>query len=76
MVPYVLKVIRISQEIPNIIQLLMLMIGLSPNILHLVVMLNKKRMKSGLDSMENDLANLKNEMNEIKSLLKELVNGK
>ena len=27
------------------------------------------------ESVENDLANLKSEMNEIKSLLKELVNG-
>ena len=29
-----------------------------------------------VDTMEQDLTNLKNEINEIKSLLKELVNGK
>ena len=29
-----------------------------------------------VDTMEQDLAHLKNEINEIKSLLKELVNGK
>lgn len=34
---------------------------------------NKENKK--VSTMEEDLANLKNEMNEIKSLLKELVNG-
>tara|TARA_R100000152_G_C6736947_1_gene161027 strand:+ start:870 stop:1094 length:225 start_codon:yes stop_codon:yes gene_type:complete len=36
----------------------------------------KKERNERVDSMENDLANLKGEIGEIKSLLKELVNGK
>ena len=36
----------------------------------------RKREKEKSLSIEEDLANLKSEMNEIKSLLKELVNGK
>ena len=35
----------------------------------------KKVKNENLDSMKNDLDGLKGEMNEIKSLLKELVNG-
>tara|TARA_B100000131_G_scaffold197787_1_gene190073 strand:+ start:226 stop:441 length:216 start_codon:yes stop_codon:yes gene_type:complete len=35
----------------------------------------RKAKKTKNESVEQDLANLKNEMNEIKSLLKELVNG-
>ena len=35
----------------------------------------KKKKNEKVSTMEEDLANLKNEMNEIKSLLKELVNG-
>ena len=35
----------------------------------------RKAKKSKNESVEEDLANLKSEMNEIKSLLKELVNG-
>ena len=38
---------------------------------------NAKNLKNErVDSMEQDLANLKGEIGEIKSLLKELVNGK
>ena len=36
----------------------------------------KKSRNERVDSMEQDLANLKGEIGEIKSLLKELVNGK
>jgi hypothetical protein len=36
----------------------------------------KKLKNERVDSMEQDLANLKGEIGEIKSLLKELVNGK
>ena len=36
----------------------------------------RKREKDKSLTIEDDLANLKSEMNEIKSLLKELVNGK
>ena len=36
----------------------------------------KKSRNERVDSMENDLASLKGEIGEIKSLLKELVNGK
>ena len=36
----------------------------------------KKSRTERVDSMENDLASLKGEIGEIKSLLKELVNGK
>tara|TARA_R100000008_G_scaffold12723_1_gene6326 strand:- start:409 stop:633 length:225 start_codon:yes stop_codon:yes gene_type:complete len=36
----------------------------------------KKANHAKVDSMEEDLANLKGEIGEIKSLLKELVNGK
>ena len=36
----------------------------------------KKTRNERVDSMENDLASLKGEIGEIKSLLKELVNGK
>ena len=36
----------------------------------------KKARNERVDSMENDLASLKGEIGEIKSLLKELVNGK
>ena len=36
----------------------------------------KKANHDKVDSMEEDLANLKGEIGEIKSLLKELVNGK
>ena len=35
----------------------------------------RKAKKAKNESVEEDLANLKSEMNEIKSLLKELVNG-
>ena len=35
----------------------------------------KKEKHKQVDNIEEDLANLKSEMNEIKSLLKELVNG-
>tara|TARA_B100000029_G_C16703856_1_gene640523 strand:+ start:102 stop:320 length:219 start_codon:yes stop_codon:yes gene_type:complete len=35
----------------------------------------KKAKREQSENMEQDLANLKSEMNEIKSLLKELVNG-
>ena len=35
----------------------------------------KKMGRKQVDNIEEDLANLKSEMNEIKSLLKELVNG-
>ena len=35
----------------------------------------KQKKNENLDSMKNDLDGLKGEMNEIKSLLKELVNG-
>ena len=35
----------------------------------------KKSNRERTENMEEDLANLKSEMNEIKSLLKELVNG-
>ena len=35
----------------------------------------KKAKEQDLNTMKEDLVNLKNEMNEIKSLLKELVNG-
>ena len=37
---------------------------------------SKKSKNERVDSMENDLASLKGEIGEIKSLLKELVNGK
>jgi hypothetical protein len=36
----------------------------------------KKSKNERVDSMENDLASLKGEIGEIKSLLRELVNGK
>ena len=43
---------------------------------HYVAGREAKRVKNeSLDSMKNDLDGLKGEMNEIKSLLKELVNG-
>ena len=43
---------------------------------HYVAGREAKRLKNeSLDSMKNDLDGLKGEMNEIKSLLKELVNG-
>ena len=43
---------------------------------HYVAGREAKRLKNeSLDSMKNDLDGLKREMNEIKSLLKELVNG-
>ena len=44
---------------------------------HYTVGRNVKRSRNErVDSMENDLASLKGEIGEIKSLLKELVNGK
>ena len=44
---------------------------------HYVASRNAKNLKNErVDSMEQDLANLKGEIGEIKSLLKELVNGK
>ena len=44
---------------------------------HYVSSRNAKELKNErVDSMEQDLANLKGEIGEIKSLLKELVNGK
>ena len=44
---------------------------------HYVSSRNAKNLKNErVDSMEQDLANLKGEIGEIKSLLKELVNGK
>tara|TARA_Y100001970_G_scaffold85777_1_gene108155 strand:+ start:9169 stop:9393 length:225 start_codon:yes stop_codon:yes gene_type:complete len=44
---------------------------------HYVASRNAKRSKNErVDTMEEDLANLKGEIGEIKSLLKELVNGK
>ena len=43
---------------------------------HYIAGREAKRVKNeSLDSMKNDLDGLKGEMNEIKSLLKELVNG-
>tara|TARA_B100000287_G_scaffold419005_1_gene456688 strand:- start:3039 stop:3257 length:219 start_codon:yes stop_codon:yes gene_type:complete len=36
----------------------------------------KKKKSEKVSTMEEDLSNLKNEINEIKSLLKEIVNGK
>ena len=43
---------------------------------HYVASRNAKRSKNErVDTMEEDLANLKGEIGEIKSLLKELVNG-
>ncbi len=36
----------------------------------------KKKNSEKVSTMEEDLSNLKNEINEIKSLLKEIVNGK
>ena len=41
----------------------------------LVVKFQKSKNMKRVDNIEEDLANLKSEMNEIKSLLKELVNG-
>ncbi len=44
---------------------------------HYVASRNAKKSKNErVDTMEEDLANLKGEIGEIKSLLKELVNGK
>ena len=44
---------------------------------HYTISRNSKKSKNErVDSMENDLASLKGEIGEIKSLLKELVNGK
>ena len=44
---------------------------------HYVSSRNAKELKNErVDSMEQDLANLKGEIGEIKTLLKELVNGK
>ena len=44
---------------------------------HYISSRNAKDLKNErVDSMEQDLANLKGEIGEIKSLLKELVNGK
>ena len=44
---------------------------------HYVASRNAKRSKNErVDTMEEDLANLKGEIGEIKSLLRELVNGK
>ena len=44
---------------------------------HYVASRNAKNLKNErVESMEEDLANLKGEIGEIKSLLKELVNGK
>ena len=44
---------------------------------HYVSSRNAKNLKNErVDSMEQDLTNLKGEISEIKSLLKELVNGK
>ena len=44
---------------------------------HYTVSRNAKQSRNErVDSMEQDLANLKGEIGEIKSLLKELVNGK
>ena len=44
---------------------------------HYVASRNSKNLKNErVESMEQDLANLKGEIGEIKSLLKELVNGK
>ena len=44
---------------------------------HYTVGRNVKRSRNErVDSMENDLASLKGEIGEIKSLLKELINGK
>ena len=44
---------------------------------HYVASRNAKNLKNeSVESMEQDLANLKGEIGEIKSLLKELVNGK
>ncbi len=44
---------------------------------HYIASRNAKQLKNErVDSMEQDLANLKGEIGEIKSLLKELVNGK
>jgi hypothetical protein len=43
---------------------------------HYIAARNAKKVKrEQVDSMEEDLTNLKSEMSEIKSLLKELVNG-
>ena len=44
---------------------------------HYIASRNAKNLKNErVESMEEDLANLKGEIGEIKSLLKELVNGK
>ena len=44
---------------------------------HYIASRNAKNLKNDrVESMEEDLANLKGEIGEIKSLLKELVNGK
>ena len=44
---------------------------------HYIASRNAKNLKNErVESMEQDLANLKGEIGEIKSLLKELVNGK
>ena len=44
---------------------------------HYIASRNAKNLKNErVESMEQDLANLKGELSEIKSLLKELVNGK
>ena len=44
---------------------------------HYIASRNPKNLKNErVESMEEDLANLKGEIGEIKSLLKELVNGK
>ena len=44
---------------------------------HYIASWNAKNLKNErVESMEQDLANLKGEIGEIKSLLKELVNGK
>ena len=44
---------------------------------HYIASRNAKNLKNErVESMEQDLANLKGEISEIKSLLKELVNGK
>jgi len=69
-----LKDIRISQGI--LIQVQLVNVN-SLDYQHYVSSRNAKELKNErVDSMEQDLANLKGEIGEIKSLLKELVNGK